>query len=619
MRNARRRLGPGLGLALTAALAAPRALRAQAPDDAPAAASQVATRVGLLEEASPVRVLSRREIDAMPGRSVADVLRTLPGLDVTRGGREGASSAVSLDGAGAEGTLVLVDGEPVSDPASGAFSLDLEMPLDGVERIEVLDGSAAAVYGPGAIGGAINIVTRGAELGRSNVQCETRYVHGSRSLDAGTYRGAGRLGRATAIGFEIGRTESGGDGNDTDLSLETAHVAAKIETAVGRVALTAGYVGRDFGAPGVFGAGADARETTRTRALRASLASELGGWEIASSVSVRAHHDLFSDAPVAAPVATAETGSDTDTFRARLSARNDLLGGRLVVGAEAFRDAYASGTVSVHRDSGALFLEYGRAFDVESPRRGGVRFALRGETDEGFSSRLTPSLAVVWSPAAGLRLHASAGLGYRLPTFEELYGADVRGLGDPRLGAETSRDLDLGASLDSGPLTLEANGFVRSGRHVLDRGRDGGDGPYRFVAYDTLDTRGASGSLSFLRSLPAFLSRVSLEASALSLSAPEGPATPGGLRDALRVKLDAKVSAGLPNARLRAFTRVGWLARRLSGGAVTQDVRLGWQTLEGDIFEIYLEAENLWDRRIEELPGLPPDGRRLLAGFHLTW
>jgi len=111
------------------------------------------------------------------------VLRTLPEIEATRLGREGTLSRLSLRGAGPGGTLVLVDGEPAGDPASPEHALDLALPLDAVDRIEVLSGEASALYGPGAIGGAVNIVTRAAELGRANMQCETREAHAARPAD----------------------------------------------------------------------------------------------------------------------------------------------------------------------------------------------------------------------------------------------------------------------------------------------------------------------------------------------------------------------------------------------------------------------------------------------------
>jgi vitamin B12 transporter len=579
------------------------------------AQADVSTRLAARDPGANVRVLTRREFDAMPGRSVADVLRALPEVEVRRLGVEDTHATVSLRGAGPGSTLVLVDGEPVSDPGSALHSLDLAIPLDGVDRIEVLSGDASALYGAGAVGGAVNVVTRAADLGRSNVQCETRYAHGDRSLDAGTYRGAGKLSRALAAGFEIGRVESSGGHDGTDLAFDAAHVAGRLDTALGRVKLSAGYTGRGYGAHGLFGDG-PSREETRTRTARLTLDGERAGWTFGSSLSVRAHHDDFT--LEAARPGSPETLSDTDVFRVRLQARRALLGGFLALGGEATRERIHASFAAKGRDHGSLFAEYGRQFLDVAPARGGAHLSLRLDEDEGFGSRVSPRVSLAFSPLARVRLRASAGLAYRLPTFSELYGADARSLGDPSLRAESSKSVELGASADAGPLTLDVVAFARRGRHVIDVTRASPSDPYRVLARDRLDVDGLTAQAALSRAPFPLLSTLALQTTVLSVKG-DAPPVAGGLFDPVHVRWDALVGLAHAATRLRAFTRVTYAARRTRGGSALQDARLGWQTAQGDIFEIYLEGENLWDRDAEEEPGAPLPGRRLLAGFHLTW
>jgi outer membrane cobalamin receptor len=578
--------------------------------------SDASSRLAPRDPGSTLRVITRQEIDAMPGRSVADVLRTLPEIKASRLGREGTLSSLSLRGAGPGGTLVLVDGEPASDPASPAHALDLTLPLDGVERIEVLSGDASALYGPGAIGGAVNVVPRGADLGRANMQCETRYAHGERSLDAGAYRGAGRLSRVVSVGFELARAESSGAGDDTDLASEAAHLAVKLETGIGRVRLSAGYGGRDFGARGLFGDPAlPSREETRTRTLGASFDGRAAGWTLAASTSLRTHHDGFlADATVSTP---APTSADTDVYRAVATGRHALLGGTLLLGMDVSRENLHATNAIASRDHMSMFMELARPFDTDAPDAGGAHVALRHDADDGYGSRLTPRLSAWISPAPGVRLHGAAGLGYRLPAFGELYGADLRGIGDPALGAETSKSLEGGAQVDAGPVTLEAVAFARRGRHVIDVEVDAA-GTRRFVARDRLDVDGLTGRIATAHPVAPLVSMLALQATVLSVrNAP--PAQAGTPLDPVRLRLDALVSLAHASTRLKAFTRLTYAARRSRGGAATQDARLGWATSQGDILELYVEAENLWNRDVADEPGLPLPGRRLLAGLHLTW
>jgi len=463
----------------------------------------------------------------------------------------------------------------------------------------------------------VNIVTRAAELGRSNAQCETRIAHGSRSLDAGAYRAAGRVMSGVAMGFEVGRVESSGADDGTDLATESAHAAARVETGLGRLKLDAGYAGRGFGTRGFFtDAPASGREETRTRTFRASLDTEILGWSLGTSLSARAHHDDFM--PDAADLSAPHTLSDTDVFRLRVTAHHSLLGGDLVVGAEAARERVHASYAVAGRDHGALFLEAARAFSNDAPARGGAHLALRLDSDEGFGSRVTPRASLWFTPVPAVRLRASGGLAYRLPTFSELYGADARAIGDPALGAETARGAEVGVAADAGPVSFDVSAFLRRGRHVIDGERVSFGVPVRVVARERLDVDGLAARVSLSRALPPIVSLLALQVNVLSVKT-DAPPAPGGLLDPVHLRWDALVGLAHASSRLHAFTRLSYGARRAEGGIFTQDARLGWQTVQGDILEVYLEGENLWNKDLEEEPGVRLAGRRLVAGFHLTW
>jgi len=143
----------------------------EALEEAPADLGEIEVTAGPLELAvrslpgQPVIVVKRNEWQ--PGaRTVADVLEQLAPIGVQRTGGEGSLTTLSLRAAGAADTLVLLNGAPVAFP--GGLPPDVGLfGLDQVERIEVLPGGSGAVHGSRAIGGVVNIVTRGGEGGTS--------------------------------------------------------------------------------------------------------------------------------------------------------------------------------------------------------------------------------------------------------------------------------------------------------------------------------------------------------------------------------------------------------------------------------------------------------------------
>ncbi|BCP53439.1 TonB-dependent receptor [Kaistia sp. 32K] len=115
----------------------------------------------ITKSGSAITVIPGDKINnASPG-SLVDVLRQVPGVTVTQSGGPGGTTEVSIRGAEAGDTLVLIDGVRVNDPASARNTFDFAVfsPTD-IERVEVLRGPQSALYGSDAMGGVINIITR---------------------------------------------------------------------------------------------------------------------------------------------------------------------------------------------------------------------------------------------------------------------------------------------------------------------------------------------------------------------------------------------------------------------------------------------------------------------------
>ena len=112
------------------------------------------------QQARMVTVLSRSDIAAAPVQSVNDLLKYATGVDVRQKGPLGALTDVSIRGGNSEQVAILLNGINICDPQTGHNAMDLPVSLGEIERIEVLEGPAARVYGTSSLLGAINIVTR---------------------------------------------------------------------------------------------------------------------------------------------------------------------------------------------------------------------------------------------------------------------------------------------------------------------------------------------------------------------------------------------------------------------------------------------------------------------------
>ncbi|MCQ2334407.1 MAG: TonB-dependent receptor [Paludibacteraceae bacterium] len=107
-----------------------------------------------------VSQISRDEIQSLPVQTLADILQYLPGLDVRTRGANGGQADVSMRGGTFDQVLVMVNGVNLSDAHTGHYAMNLPLPAGLIERIEVLEGTSANLFGVNAFSGAINIVTK---------------------------------------------------------------------------------------------------------------------------------------------------------------------------------------------------------------------------------------------------------------------------------------------------------------------------------------------------------------------------------------------------------------------------------------------------------------------------
>ena len=403
-----------------------------------------------------VEVITAEQIRRLPARSVAEVLQWALGVDLMP--RSPALFDVAVRGSSFEQVLVLVDGIRVSDAQTGHFDLNLAVPLDQVERIEILRGPASTLHGADAVGGVIQVVTRRAAGSSARIEGGS---FGSAGLALGHGVGVGAT--RVDLGAELRRSSGHRVGTDYRIGMGRAALSAPLAGRTLRADL--GYAARDFGADAFY---APFPSYEETRALTASL-----GWleegdsrlSVEPRLSLRRHDDDFT-LKRAEPTfyrnqhQTQQAGGE---LMARFAAAPLL---RLAGGVEAYRDQLWSATLGDRTESrGALLAEAaaGRLGQVT------VTAGVRADWYQAFGWFTSPSAAAAWWPGAGVRLRGSLGRALRTPTWTERYYRDPANIGDPNLMPERAWSGEVGA--DAYPLAgvrLGVAGFVRSADDLID-------------------------------------------------------------------------------------------------------------------------------------------------------
>jgi vitamin B12 transporter len=190
-----------------------------------------------------VSIITSDEIAAMGALTVGDALRVLPEVFVKSTGGAGALTTVSIRGQASTRVLILLDGVPLNRPDQPSVDLST-LPIQDVERIEVLRGPFSAIYGSSALGGVVNIVTRAAP------QTSVSSRVGSFGESANVVSTGGAVGNLTYLVQGI-LTGSTGFATDNDYSNST--VTAKLHWTMSDDAgwtLTVNRFWHDVGTPG---------------------------------------------------------------------------------------------------------------------------------------------------------------------------------------------------------------------------------------------------------------------------------------------------------------------------------------------------------------------------------
>ena len=120
------------------------------------------TRIDLpfKDNSRTIQIITSKDIVNSAATNVADLLQQVAGVDVRRRGTAGSQADLYIRGGGFDQTLLLIDGIKMDDSQTGHHTMNAALPIEVIERIEIMKGPAARIFGQNAFTGAINIVTK---------------------------------------------------------------------------------------------------------------------------------------------------------------------------------------------------------------------------------------------------------------------------------------------------------------------------------------------------------------------------------------------------------------------------------------------------------------------------
>jgi vitamin B12 transporter len=420
------------------------------------------------EIASSVTIITASEIEQQQRTSVLEVLRDVPGLNITQAGGPGQQSSVFIRGAASEHTLVLIDGIEANDPISSSRIFDFtNLTVNNIERIEVLRGPQSTLYGSDAIGGVINIITKkgkgeprfslSGEAGSFSTFTERASVSGG--SEAGNYS------------FGILRTDTDGIsaadeklGNTEEDGFENTEISAKVGlTPSENVDIDFSFRYHDakadidnFGGEG----GDDPNNVQETEELffrgqvRLSLLNNL--WEPILGFSATNHHRTNEDDPDPDhPLDSSRGFFDGQIFKfdwqnnVYLHKTNTVILGFEVEeerGESEFRSESAFGPFEdIFNEETAQTTSFYLQDQVKWQDSFFATAGFRVDDHERFGTEVTYRIAPAYRfNQAGTLLRATIGTGFKAPSLFQLFSS----FGNEDLNPEESVGFDIGVEQD---------------------------------------------------------------------------------------------------------------------------------------------------------------------------
>ncbi|MBB3827026.1 TonB-dependent vitamin B12 receptor [Xanthomonas arboricola] len=568
---------------------------------------------------APVTVIDRAQIERRQVNSLQDLLRGEAGVSLANNGGPGKPASLFLRGTESDQVVVLIDGVRIGSATSGGAALQ-DLPIEQIERIEIVRGPFSSLYGSEALGGVIQIFTR-----RPQGSFVPTLSVAAGSNNARRY-GAGLAGRSEG---DLG--EAGGWYSVNAVHDETDGINAYLDTSSSAYDPDRdGYRNDSLSVQG--GWRFNRQWDADVHALRAQSRNDYDGSVFGGNLSKGVQQAVGGRvryAPTDALKFTASVGGSSDfsdayydgayvstydTRRKQGSLQADITTapGLLTVGFDWQRDAIASSDNydADSRIDRAAFAQWQQSFGAQS-----VQASLRRNDNSQFGGKTTGSLLWGWDVAEHLRLTASYGTAFKAPTFNELYYPDF---GNPLLGPETSSSAELGlrGRYDWGTWTLSA--FQTRISDLIAYDASLVDAAHPFGQPNNIDKARIRGAeAGYETALAGWTLR-----SALTWLSPQadgevghGNWLPRRARQSGRIDADRTVGAfGVGASLFGSGKRFDDLANteRLAGYGLL-DLRMSY-AINTD-WKVQLTANNVFDRRYETARWYAQPGRNYLLTF----
>ena len=442
------------------------------------------------ENSRTITVISNKDIQNSTASNVADLLQQFVGVDVRRRGIDGMQSDLYIRGGSFDQTLVLIDGIKTENPQTGHHTMNIMISIENIERIEIIKGPAARVFGQNAFTGAINIVTK------KNVTTQLKGEIAYGSFHTYTIGLAGGLKlKNSSHQVHISSNASDGYRYNTDFDNKNVFVKSKFNTIGTPIDVIATFMERKFGANGFYASPQFKDQYEETQSSLVGISSTLlkSNFKFKPKLYWKRGQDMYEfvrDKPE-----IYRNLHITNKIGTAIDASYNSNAGVTGFGLDIAKVYIVSNNLGDHnRTMITGFLEQRlQMFNDKIDITPGL--ALTYYSD--FDFQAFPGIDIGYSMNNKIKLYGNVGYTYRIPTYTDLYFSSPTTLGNENLNSEKALAEELGAKFISKNMTANIAFFYRDAKDLIDYVKTNEDDKWQATNLAQVITKGFETEINY--------------------------------------------------------------------------------------------------------------------------
>ena len=556
-----------------------------------------------------VEVIDSKSIVESGVNNVVDLLQQVSGVDLRKRGVPGTQADLYIRGGGFDQTLLLIDGMKMDDIQTGHHTLNLLLPIQLIERIEIIKGPASRIFGQNAFNGAINIITK--TLPKSDKKLFEVMVS---NPTFGSFKQFGFLINSRLLLKEkfnaqltFSRSKSDGYRYNTDYSNDFFFFKSEIKTKKNPIIITSGFTEKKFGANGFYASPSAVDQYEETQASFVGISTLFDSkkllirpklyWRRGQDeyIYIRNNPSVYRNLHI------------TNKIYLDFSFSKLFDSSRLNFGIDLSSSSISSNNLGKHnRFTSSLYADY--TFKTKDNKLSfSPGFSVSNFSD--MSTHFFPGVDIGFDLSEKINLYANYGKTYRIPTYTDLYYSDRNTIGNPNLSPEHAITNEIGIKYSNENIDISSSYFFRKSSNIIDYVKQSEQDKWEATNIRNLDTNGFDFNFLFKLSPnnslrlgytylfdKSYVSEVNYSRYAIN-----------SLRHQLNTRLALKYSNKITHTLINRFGE-----RSNNVSHIVYDSNLKYQLSNNSYF--FINVNNIFNEEYYETNLVPMPGRNFLIG-----